>query len=55
MDVTPPMSARHLATIVDEHRKGNSPVGQHLLECNKEIAGTADLKSEIKDQTANTH
>ena len=46
---------RHLATRVDEHRKGDSPVGQHLLECNKEIGGTAELKSEIIDQTANTH
>ena len=46
---------RHLATRVDEHRKGDSPVGQHLLECNKEVCGTAELKSEIIDQTANTH
>ena len=41
--------------MVDEHRKGNSPVGQHLLECNKEVGGTAELNSEILDQTANTH
>ena len=26
---------RHLATRVDEHHKGDTPVGQHLLECNK--------------------
>ena len=45
----------HLATRVDEHRKGDSPVGQHLLECNKEVGGTAALKSEIIDQTANNH
>ena len=25
-------TVRHLATRVDEHRKGDSPVGQHLLE-----------------------
>ena len=30
-------------------------VGQHLLVCKKEVGGTAELKSEIKDQTANTH
>ena len=48
-------TVRHLATRVDEHRKGDSPVGQHLLECNKVVGGTAELKSEIIDQTANTH
>ena len=48
-------TVRHLVTMVDEHRKGNSPVGQHLLECNKEVGGTAELKSELIDQTANTH
>ena len=48
-------TVRHLATRVDEHRKADSPVGQHLLECNKEVGGTAELKSEIIDQTANTH
>ena len=48
-------TVRHLATRVDEHRKGDSAVGQHLLECNKEVGGTAELKSEIIDQTANTH
>ena len=48
-------TVRHLATRVDEHRKEDSPVGQHLLECNKEVGGTAELKSEIIDQTANTH
>ena len=26
-----------------------------MLECNKEVGGTAELKSEIVDQTANTH
>ena len=48
-------TVRHLATRVDEHRKGDSPVGQRLLECNKEVGGTAELKSEIIDQLANTH
>ena len=48
-------TVRHLATRVDEHRKGDSPEGQHLLEWNKEVGGTAELKSEIMDQTANTH
>ena len=48
-------TVRHLATRVDEHRNGDSPVGQHLLECNKEVGGTAELKSEIIDQTDNTH
>ena len=48
-------TVRHLATRVDEHPKEESPVGQHLLECKKEIGGTAELKSEIIDQTANTH
>ena len=46
---------RHLATRVDEHRKGDCPVGQHWLECNKEVGGTAELNSDITDQTANTH
>ena len=46
---------RHLATRFDEHREGDSPVGQHLLECNKDVGGTAELKSEIIDRTANTH
>ena len=48
-------SVRHLATRGDEHRKVDSPVGQHLLEANKEVGGTAELKSEIIEQTANTH
>ena len=48
-------TVRYLATRVDEHRKGDSPVGQHLLECRKKVGGTAELKSEIIDQTANTH
>ena len=48
-------TVRHLATRVDDHRKGDSPVGKHLLECNKEVGGTAELNSEIIDQTANTH
>ena len=38
----------------DKNRKKYSPVGQHSLECNKEEGGTAALKSEIIDQTANT-
>ena len=42
-------TVRHLATRVDERCKGDSPVWQHLLD------GTAALKSEIIDQTANTH
>ena len=46
-------TVRQLATRVDDHRKG-SPVGQHLLECNKEVGGTAELKSKIIDQTAIT-
>ena len=48
-------TVRHLATRVDEHRKGDSPVGQHSLECNKEVGSTAVLKSEIIDQTAKIH
>ena len=48
-------TVRHLATRVDEHRKGDSPVGQHLLQGKKEVGGTAELKSEIIEQTANTH
>ena len=32
----------------------DSPVGQHLLDCNKEVGGNAELKSEVIDQTANT-
>ena len=40
---------------VDEHRKRDSPVEQPLLEYKKELGGTAELKSEILDQTANTH
>ena len=48
-------TVRHLATRIDEYRKRVSPIGQHLLECNKEVGGSAELKSEIIDQTANTH
>ena len=48
-------TVRRLATRVDEHRKGDSPLGQHLLECKKEVGGTAELKPEIIDQTANNH
>ena len=48
-------TVRHLATRVGEHCKGDSPEGQHLLECNKEVGGTAELRSEIIEQTANTH
>ena len=43
-------AVRHLAARVDEHRKGDD-----LLEFNKEVDGTAKLKSEIIDQTANNH
>ena len=38
-----------------EHRKGGSPIGQQMLECNKEVGVTAELKPKILDQTANTH
>ena len=48
-------TVRHLATRVDEHRKRDSRVGQHFKAGNKEVGGTAELKSEIIDQTANTH
>ena len=41
--------------MVDEHHKEDYPVGQHLLECIKEVGGTVELKSEIIDQTADTH
>ena len=47
-------TVRNLGTRVDEHRKEDSSYGQHLLECNKEVGGTVELKSEIKKQTANT-
>ena len=47
-------TVQHLATRVDERRKGDSPKGQNLLERNKEVGGTAELKSEIMDQTSNT-
>ena len=48
-------TVRHLTTRVNKHRKGDSPVGKSLLECNREIGGTAELKSEIKHQKNNTH
>ena len=48
-------TVRHLDTRVDKHRKSDSPVGQHLLECNKEVCDTAELNSEITDKTASTH
>ena len=48
-------TVRHLATRVDEHYKSDYPVRQHLLDGNKEVGGTSELKSEIIDQTANTH
>ena len=48
-------TVRLLATRINEHRKGDSPIEQHLLECKKEIGSTSELKSEIIDQTANSH
>ena len=48
-------TVRHLATRVDEHCKSDYPVRQHLLNGNKEVGCTSELKSEIIDQTANTH
>ena len=42
-------TVRHLATRVDEHGKRDSSIGQHLLECNKEVGATAELISEIID------
>ena len=47
-------TVRNLVTRVDAHRKGDFPAGQRLLECNKEVGCTGELKSEIIDQTANT-
>ena len=47
-------TVQHSTTRVGEHSKGDSPVGQHLLECSKEVGGTAGLKSEIINETANT-
>ena len=47
-------TVRHVATRFAEHHKGDSPVGQHLLECIRKVGGTAELKSEIIEQTANT-
>ena len=56
-------TVQQLVTRVDEDRKENSPVGQHLLECNKELGDTAEIidQTEIIDQptgpplwTANT-
>ena len=41
---------RLLATKVDERQKKESSVGQHLLDSNKEVGGTAELKSVIIDQ-----
>ena len=35
-----------------------TPLGQHLLVCNREVGGTAEMKSDITDiidTTANTH
>ena len=37
-------TVRYLATRFDEHSKGDIPVGQHLLECIKEVGVTAELK-----------
>ena len=48
-------TVRHVATRFDDYYKGDSPVGQHLLECIEKVGGTAELKSEIIEQTANTH
>ena len=47
-------TVRNLIRSGDEQRKEEAPVGQLLLECNKEVCGTAELKSEIIDQTTNT-
>ena len=43
-----------IAKRVHEHRKEGFPEGKHLLEFNNEVGSTAELKSETKDQTANT-
>ena len=47
-------TVQHLATRADEHRKKDSTVGQHLLECKNDVGVTAELKSDIIDKTANT-
>ena len=47
-------AVRTIATRVHDHRKEDFPEGKHLLEFNKEVGSTAELKSETKDQTANT-
>ena len=47
-------AVRHLVMRIDEQRKEDTRVGQHLLECNKEVGGTAELKSENIEQTVNT-
>ena len=44
-------TVRHLATRVDEHRKRYSPVGQHLLECNKEVGASAEMKSDYRSNS----
>ena len=47
-------AVRHLVMRIDEQRKGDTSVGQHFIECNKEVGGTAELKSENIEQSVNT-
>ena len=47
-------TVRHLGTRVDEQRKWDSPVGQHLLECKKEVGGTAELRGRRSTHAMNS-
>ena len=44
-------TVRHLTTRIEEHHKEDSPVGQHLRECDRD-GKSAELKSEIIDQSS---
>ena len=45
-------TVRHLTTRIEEHHKEDSPVGQHLRECDRD-GKSAELRSEIIDQSSN--
>ena len=43
---------RHLATRINEQQKNDEVA---VMGCSEELGGTAELKSEIIEQTGNTH
>ena len=46
-------TVRHLTTRIEEHRKEDTPVGQHIRHCGSE-SGESELKWKINDQASNS-